>query len=82
MSEEAMRALTAAPWQGNVRELQHYIERCGRHHHPFRVDLYGSGVIKFHPEPLPICVRSGGRRPGRPNAPEFFRRCSRPPGIE
>ncbi|MCW5800036.1 MAG: Sigma-54 factor interaction domain-containing protein [Nitrospira sp.] len=28
VSEEAMRALTAAPWQGNVRELQHYIERA------------------------------------------------------
>ncbi|MBA5861370.1 MAG: AAA domain-containing protein [Nitrospira sp. CR1.1] len=28
VSDEAMRALTAAPWQGNVRELQHYIERA------------------------------------------------------
>ncbi|MBX3370875.1 MAG: sigma 54-interacting transcriptional regulator [Nitrospira sp.] len=28
VSEEAMHALTAAPWQGNVRELQHYIERA------------------------------------------------------
>ncbi len=28
VSEEAMRALTAAPWPGNVRELQHYIERA------------------------------------------------------
>lgn len=28
VSEEALRALTAAPWQGNVRELQHYIERA------------------------------------------------------
>ncbi len=28
VSEEAMRALIAAPWQGNVRELQHYIERA------------------------------------------------------
>jgi two-component system response regulator AtoC len=28
VSEEAMCALTAAPWQGNVRELQHYIERA------------------------------------------------------
>jgi two-component system response regulator AtoC len=28
VSEEAMLALTAAPWQGNVRELQHYIERA------------------------------------------------------
>ena len=28
VSEEAIRALTAAPWPGNVRELQHYIERA------------------------------------------------------
>jgi two-component system, NtrC family, response regulator HydG len=28
VSEEAMRALSAAPWPGNVRELQHYIERA------------------------------------------------------
>ncbi len=28
VSEEALRALTAAPWPGNVRELQHYIERA------------------------------------------------------
>ena len=28
VSDEAMRALTAAPWPGNVRELQHYIERA------------------------------------------------------
>lgn len=28
VSDEAMRALTAAPWKGNVRELQHYIERA------------------------------------------------------
>ena len=28
VSDEALRALTAAPWPGNVRELQHYIERA------------------------------------------------------
>ncbi|WHZ24274.1 MAG: Two-component system response regulator protein [Nitrospira sp.] len=28
VSDEAMRTLTAAPWLGNVRELQHYIERA------------------------------------------------------
>jgi two-component system response regulator AtoC len=28
VSEEAMRALAAAPWPGNVRQLQHYIERA------------------------------------------------------
>lgn len=28
VSDEAMRALTAAPWPGNIRELQHYIERA------------------------------------------------------
>jgi two-component system response regulator AtoC len=28
MSDQAMRALSKAPWQGNVRELQHYIERA------------------------------------------------------
>lgn len=28
VSDETMRALTAAPWLGNVRELQHYIERA------------------------------------------------------
>ena len=28
VSDEAMLALTAAPWPGNVRQLQHYIERA------------------------------------------------------
>ena len=28
VSDEALRALTAASWPGNVRELQHYIERA------------------------------------------------------
>ncbi|HEX5646593.1 MAG TPA: sigma-54 dependent transcriptional regulator, partial [Nitrospira sp.] len=28
MSDQAMRALSKAPWLGNVRELQHYIERA------------------------------------------------------
>jgi two-component system response regulator AtoC len=28
MPEKAMRALRDAPWPGNVRQLQHYIERA------------------------------------------------------
>ena len=38
-----MRALDGCALAGNVRELQHYIERAGRHHDPFRADLYGPG---------------------------------------
>ena len=63
VSEEAMRALTAAPWQGNVRELQHYIERAvvtTTHPELTCTDLVN---LKSHAEPLDL--RSVGRDAAR-----------------
>lgn len=63
VSEEAMRALTAAPWQGNVRELQHYIERAVvTTTHPVLTctDLV---ALKSHVEPLDL--RTVGRDAAR-----------------
>ncbi len=63
VSEEAMRALTAAPWQGNVRELQHYIERAvvtTTHPELTCTDLV---ALKSHVEPLDL--RTVGRDAAR-----------------
>ena len=59
VSEEAMRALTAAPWPGNVRELQHYIERAvvtTTHSELTCTDLVS---LKFHLDPADL--RTVGR---------------------
>ncbi|MGC3973371.1 MAG: sigma-54 dependent transcriptional regulator [Nitrospira sp.] len=63
VSEEALRALTAAPWQGNVRELQHYIERAvvtTTHPELSCTDLV---ALKSHVEPADL--RTVGRDAAR-----------------
>jgi len=55
--------LTAAPWQGNVRELQHYIERAvvtTTHPELTCTDLV---ALKSHVEPLDL--RTVGRDAAR-----------------
>jgi two-component system response regulator AtoC len=63
VSEEAMRALTAAPWQGNVRELQHYIERAVvTTTHP---ELTCADLVAVGSQPEPADLRTVGRDAAR-----------------
>jgi two-component system response regulator AtoC len=63
LSEDALEALAAHAWQGNVRELEHAIERA--------VVLADGGEIRA--EDLPEAVRDGGRpAPGAPPADGSF----------